>query len=145
MISYCALLHRRRVSVHIEMRFERGLARRRQKGLVQNGGAVASRHGLDYVAVVVHPNVNDHDAAFLYVIHGSGNVAHGAPSLDVRVGLAVCAAMFRIALRLTGLEGRVRLGGRVRRRAVRVYNIAGQKVAKDYKGLVIKNGKKMIQ
>ena len=26
-----------------------------------------------------------------------------------------------------------------------IYNIAGQKVAKDYKGLVIKNGKKMIQ
>jgi hypothetical protein len=26
-----------------------------------------------------------------------------------------------------------------------IYNIAGQKVSKDYKGLVIKNGKKMIQ
>ena len=26
-----------------------------------------------------------------------------------------------------------------------IYNLAGQKVGKDYKGLVIKNGKKMIQ
>jgi hypothetical protein len=26
-----------------------------------------------------------------------------------------------------------------------IYNLAGQKVGKDFKGLVIKNGKKMIQ
>jgi hypothetical protein len=26
-----------------------------------------------------------------------------------------------------------------------IYNLAGQKVGKDYKGIVIKNGKKMIQ